>query len=99
MSFERTVILPVDADTAFELVTNPERLRRWHTVANRVDLQIGGSYRFTMGPGHQASGTFTEIEPGASPWAGKVRMPCPRRLDGFHHLGTAGEGHGLDPAP
>lgn len=64
MSFERTVLLPVDADTAFNLLTNPERLRRWQTVANRVDLQAGGSYRFTMGPGHQASGTFTEIEPG-----------------------------------
>lgn len=64
MSFERTVILPVDADTAFALVTNPERLRRWQTVANRIDLQTGGSFRFTMGPGHQAAGTFTEIEPG-----------------------------------
>jgi len=64
MSFERTVLLPVDADTAFNLLTNPERLRRWQTVANRVDLRTGGSFRFTMGPGHQASGTFTEIEPG-----------------------------------
>lgn len=64
MSFERTVLLPVDADTAFDLVTNPERLRRWQTVANRVDLRMGGSFRFTMGPGHQATGTFTEIEPG-----------------------------------
>ncbi|PJJ44964.1 ArsR family transcriptional regulator [Glutamicibacter mysorens] len=64
MSFERTVILPVDADTAFELVTDPERLRRWQTVACRMDLRVGGSYRFTMGPGHHAAGTVTEIEPG-----------------------------------
>ncbi|MGP9649828.1 TIGR03086 family metal-binding protein [Glutamicibacter sp. AOP38-B1-38] len=64
MSYERTVILPVDADAAFALVTEPERLRRWQTVACRVDLTVGGGFRFTMGPGHQASGTFTEIEPG-----------------------------------
>ncbi|MGX1591608.1 TIGR03086 family metal-binding protein [Glutamicibacter sp. NPDC055491] len=80
MSFERTVILPVDADTAFALVTNPERLRRWQTVANRLDLQTGGSYRFTMGPGHQASGTFTEIEPGrrlvfTMGWEGSDAVP------------------------
>ncbi|MGV2950928.1 TIGR03086 family metal-binding protein [Arthrobacter sp. JUb115] len=80
MSFERTVILPIDADTAFALVTNPERLRRWQTVANRVDLQTGGSYRFTMGPGHQASGTFTEIEPGkrlvfTMGWEGSDAVP------------------------
>ncbi|WP_417366448.1 TIGR03086 family metal-binding protein [Glutamicibacter arilaitensis] len=64
MSFERTVILPVDPDTAFALVTDPERLRRWQTVACRLDLSVGGSYRFTMGPGHYAAGTITEIEPG-----------------------------------
>lgn len=64
MSFERTVLLPIDANTAFSLVTQPERLRRWQTVASRIDLQTGGSYRFTMGPGHQAAGIFSEIEPG-----------------------------------
>ncbi|MGH3652389.1 TIGR03086 family metal-binding protein [Glutamicibacter sp.] len=64
MSFERTVILPVDPDTAFALVTEPERLRRWQTVACRLDLTVGGSYRFTMAPGHHAAGTVTEIDPG-----------------------------------
>ena len=64
MSFERTVILPVNPDTAFTLVTDPERLRRWQTVACRMNLRVSGSYRFTMGPGHHAAGTVTEIEPG-----------------------------------
>jgi len=64
MSFERTVLLPIDADTAFSLITQPERLCPWQTLASRIDLQTGGSYRFIMGPGHQAAGTFTEIEPG-----------------------------------
>lgn len=64
MSVERTVILPVDADAAFALVTDPARIRRWQAVACRLDLTVGGDYRFTMGPGHQARGTFTEIEPG-----------------------------------
>lgn len=64
MSFERTVILPVDPDTAFTLVTDPERLRRWQTVACRMNLRVSGSYRLTMGPGHHAAGTVTEIEPG-----------------------------------
>ena len=64
MSFDKTVFIPVDPDAAFALITQPERLRRWQTVAARVDLRVGGEYRWTMTPGHSAAGTFTEIEPG-----------------------------------
>lgn len=64
MSFDKTIHLPVSADEAFALITEPERLRRWQTVAARVDLRIGGEYRWTVTPGHHASGTFQEIEPG-----------------------------------
>ncbi|WP_426997770.1 TIGR03086 family metal-binding protein [Pseudarthrobacter sp. N5] len=64
MSFDKTVHLPVGADEAFALITEPERLRRWQTVAARVDLRIGGEYRWTVTPGHHATGTFQEIEPG-----------------------------------
>lgn len=64
MSFDKTIHLPVGADEAFALITEPERLRRWQTVAARVDLRIGGEYRWTVTPGHHASGTFQEIEPG-----------------------------------
>lgn len=64
MTFEKTIHLPVDVDEAFALITEPERLRRWQTVAARVDLRVGGEYRWTVTPGHHAAGTFTEIEPG-----------------------------------
>ena len=64
MSFDKTILLPVDADEAFALITQPERLRRWKTVAARVDLRVGGEYRWTIVPGHHAAGTFQEIEPG-----------------------------------
>ncbi|WP_285313924.1 TIGR03086 family metal-binding protein [Pseudarthrobacter sp. fls2-241-R2A-168] len=64
MSFDKTIHLPVTADEAFALVTEPERLRRWQTVAARVDLRIAGDFRWTVTPGHNAAGTFKEIEPG-----------------------------------
>ena len=60
----KTVTLPVTPDEAFALITEPERLRRWHTISSRVDLRVGGDYRWTIVPGHSAVGTFKEIEPG-----------------------------------
>lgn len=64
MTFDKTVVVPLDLDQTFALITQPERLRRWQTVAARVDLRVGGEYRWTVTPGHHAAGTFTEIEPG-----------------------------------
>ena len=64
MTIDQSVFIPVDPDTAFALITEPERLRRWQTVAARVDLRVGGEYRWTITPGHSAVGTFTEVEPG-----------------------------------
>ncbi|NVN00634.1 TIGR03086 family metal-binding protein [Arthrobacter sp. SDTb3-6] len=64
MPIDKSVFIPVDPDTAFSLITEPERLRRWHTVAARVDLRVGGGYRWTITPGHSAAGTFTVVEPG-----------------------------------
>jgi uncharacterized protein (TIGR03086 family) len=61
---EKTAFLPVTPDEAFALVTEPERLRRWKTIASRVDLRAGGEYRFTIVPGHIARGTYREIVPG-----------------------------------
>jgi uncharacterized protein (TIGR03086 family) len=80
MSFNKTVFLPVDPDAAFALITEPERLRRWKAVAARVDLRIGGEYRWTITPGHAAMGTFTEIEPGRRVvytwgWEGDAQLP------------------------
>lgn len=64
MSFTKTAFLPVSTDEAFALITEPERLRRWQTVTATVDLRAGGSYRWTVTPGHIAEGTYREVEPG-----------------------------------
>jgi uncharacterized protein YndB with AHSA1/START domain len=64
MPVEKTALLPVSADEAFALLTQPDRLRRWQTVTARVDLRAGGAYRWTVVPGHAAAGTFVEVEPG-----------------------------------
>jgi uncharacterized protein (TIGR03086 family) len=80
MAYDKTVILPVDPETAFELITQPERLRRWKTVAVRIDLRLGGEYRWTITPGNTASGTITNLEPGKSleytwGWDGSTDLP------------------------
>jgi uncharacterized protein (TIGR03086 family) len=64
MTYTKTVTLPVTPDEAFDLVTQPERLRRWMTVSAYVDLRAGGSYRWTVVPGAHAAGTVREVEPG-----------------------------------
>lgn len=64
MSYTKTAILPITPDEAFALITQPERLRRWQTVSARVDLRAGGEYRWTVAPGHVASGTYREVDPG-----------------------------------
>lgn len=64
MSYTKTALLPVSTDEAFALITVPERLRRWLAVAAAVDLRAGGSYRWTVTPGHVAEGTYREVEPG-----------------------------------
>jgi uncharacterized protein YndB with AHSA1/START domain len=61
---EISVVLPVSPDDAFALLTEPERLRRWKTVSARVDLRAGGTYRWTIIPGHAVRGTYLEVEKG-----------------------------------
>ncbi|QDG66024.1 TIGR03086 family protein [Pseudarthrobacter sp. NIBRBAC000502772] len=56
MTIDKSVFIPVDPDAAFALITRPERLRRWQAVAARVDLRVGGEYRWTITPGHSAAG-------------------------------------------
>jgi len=80
VSFTRTALLPVSTDEAFALITEPERLRRWQAVTATVDLRAGGSYRWTVTPGHIAEGTYREIEPGRRVvfgwgWDGNPELP------------------------
>ena len=64
MTIEKSVLVPLDAEQTFALVTEPERLRRWQAVTARVDLRAGGPFRWTVVPGANASGTYVEVEPG-----------------------------------
>ena len=64
MTAEKSVLVPLDPEATFALLTEPERLRRWQAVTARVELRAGGQYRWTINPGHTASGTITEVEPG-----------------------------------
>ena len=57
-------IIEATPDEAFDLLTRPERLRRWHALSASIDLRVGGDYRFTIVPGSIAEGTITEIDPG-----------------------------------
>ncbi|WP_077490956.1 TIGR03086 family metal-binding protein [Sinomonas mesophila] len=80
MSFSKTVYLPVAPAQAFELVTQPDRLRRWMTITARIDLRAGGDFRWTVVPGAHAAGAVTEVEPGrrisfAFGWEGNEEVP------------------------
>jgi len=80
MSFTKTAHLPVTPDEAYALITEPERLRRWQVVSAVVDLRAGGTYRWTVNPGHVAAGTYREVEPGKRivfgfGWEGSDELP------------------------
>lgn len=64
MKIEKSVLLPVPANEAFALITEPERLRRWLAVSARVDLRAGGQFRWTLTPMAVAAGTVLEVDPG-----------------------------------
>lgn len=80
MAFEKSVLVPLNADDTFALITEPDRLRRWQVITARVDLRAGGDYRWTIVPGNSAAGTFTEVEPGRRVvftwgWEGSAELP------------------------
>ncbi len=80
MAYDTTVFIPLDPYAVFELVTQPERLRRWKTVAARVDLVVGGEYRWTITPGYSAAGHVRELVPGKKMviswgWEGSSDLP------------------------
>ena len=64
MGLEKSVVVPLGTNEAFSLLTEPDLLRRWQVITARVDLRAGGGYRWTIVPGHSATGVFTEVEPG-----------------------------------
>jgi uncharacterized protein (TIGR03086 family) len=64
VTLEKSVLVPLDPDATFAMLTEPERLRRWQAVTARIDLRAGGDYRWTITPGHTAAGSVVEVEPG-----------------------------------
>lgn len=64
MPYEKVVVVPSDADETFALLTRPDRLRRWMTVAARIEPRAGGAYRWTVTPGHTAVGAIMDVDPG-----------------------------------
>ena len=64
MIFDKSVVVPLDPEATFALITQPDRLRRWMTVAARVDLRAGGDYRWTVTPGHTRGGHDRRRRPG-----------------------------------
>jgi uncharacterized protein (TIGR03086 family) len=80
MTIEKSVLVPLDAEQTFALLTEPDRLRRWMGISSRIDLRAGGAYRWTVVPGAIAEGTFTEVEPGRRVvftwgWVGNEGVP------------------------
>jgi uncharacterized protein (TIGR03086 family) len=64
MAYDSSVVVPLPADETFALITEPARLRRWNSVAARIDLRAGGDYRWTIIPGKSVVGVVREVEPG-----------------------------------
>ncbi len=80
MTIEKSVLVPLNADQTFALVTEPERMRRWIAVSARIELRAGGDFRWTVVPGGNASGRVTEVEPGRRVvftwgWEGNEEVP------------------------
>src|ERR1039457_5742438 len=80
MPFEKSVTVPLSPGETFDLITRPDRLRRWQDITARVDVRAGGEDRWNIVPGHSARGTFTEVEPGQRVvfswgWEGDADLP------------------------
>ncbi len=48
MAFEKSVLVPLNADDTFALITEPDRLRRWQVITARQiispEVRAGGSF-------------------------------------------------------
>ncbi len=80
MEVDKSIVVPLNAAATFAMITEPERIRRWKAITARLDLRVGGEYRFTVTPGHVAEGTILEIEPGRRlvytwGWTGTEDLP------------------------
>ena len=64
MSCIKEVLLPVDADDAWEAVTEPDALEEWLADTVELDLREGGSATFVLPGGEERRAVVEEVAPG-----------------------------------
>ncbi len=74
ITLKLTRLIKVPRERVFEAWTNPEELKRWFRPSDdivlqsvKLDLRVGGKYRFQMkhpdGEFHTSTGTYREVKP------------------------------------
>ena len=56
------VVLPVPAERAFEMFTDPRLLVRWIGISADLEPRPGGGFRFEITPGQFCEGQFVIVE-------------------------------------
>ncbi len=64
MSCIKEVLLPVDADEAWEAVTDPDALEAWLADEVELDLREGGEATFTLPDGEERRAVVEEVAEG-----------------------------------
>ena len=64
MSCIQEVLLPVDADAAWDAVTEPEALEAWLADEVELDLREGGTATFTLPDGERRQAIVEEVAEG-----------------------------------
>ena len=64
MSCIKEVLLPVDADAAWEAITEPDALEAWLADEVSLDLREGGEATFVLDDGEERHAIVEEVAPG-----------------------------------
>ena len=64
MTFDKSVVVPLDPEATFALITQPDGFGAGWPSPPGWTLRPGGDYRWTVTPGHTAAGTIVDVEPG-----------------------------------
>jgi uncharacterized protein YndB with AHSA1/START domain len=64
MSCIKEVLLPIDADAAWDAITEPEALEAWLADEVELDLREGGSATFTLPDGERRQAIVEEVAEG-----------------------------------
>jgi len=56
------LVLPVSAEHAFKMFTDPERLVRWIGISADLQARPGGRFRFEVMPGQFCEGQYVVVE-------------------------------------